>query len=349
MIPLLRPDFPSLLEVDKLFSVCHENNIYTNFGKLFYESVERLSVLMRGEALPTSSGTTAIQVALSTMNAKGKRVAIPDYTHSGTLLAVIAAQAKPVLFPVDQNWIISKKHLKDHWNEYDMAVIVSPFGYDLDVHGFESLSVELKKPFVYDFAGSFGRFPETINPRCYSFHATKNFSVGEGGCVVLPDLKMWQRAQWISNFYTNPEDRSILDDTGGNLKVDELRCALILQMLKPKNLSAVYKKIENKNALLSFYEEKINTAVMPEGEKHTSLCVLNIKNSRNIEPLLYKSGIQAKSYYPLLSSMTGLAHIDRVGHSDESMKDCLALPSDVSLSEALKVVECVNGIIKSSR
>ena len=346
MIPLLRPYFPSLSEVEKLFSVCHEHNVYSNFGKLFYDSVEKLSVLMKGEALPTTSGTTAIHAALSTMNAKGKRVALPDYTHSGTLLAVIAAQAIPVLFPVDKNWVISIKELKKHWTEWDMAIVVSPFGYDVDVMEFETLSVELKKPLVYDFAGSFGRFPDTINPRCYSFHATKNFSVGEGGCVVLPDLKMWKRAQQIINFYTNPEDRSILDDTGGNLKVDELRCALILQMLEKKNLDKVFDRIENKNALVEFYEDRLN-ATTPSGQKYTSLCVVKLPKSRGFEKKLLKMGIQAKSYYPLLSSMPGLAHIDRVGFSDDSMRDCIALPSDVSMSEAMQVVEAVEEISKT--
>lgn len=345
MIPLLRPDFPSLSEAGEIFSSCYKKKIFSNFGALFDESVKKLSKLMNGEALPVTSGTTAIQAALSTMNAKGKRVAIPDYTHSGTLLAVIGAQATPVLFGVDPNsWIISIKDLKKHWDQYDMIVVVSPFGYEIDFHKFEALSVELKKPIVYDMAGCFGNFPDTINPRCYSFHATKNFSVGEGGCVVLPDLKMWEQAKKIINFGTNL-DRSLCGDQGGNLKVDELRCALILANLREENLEAIYNKIKNKTALLQFYQEQLEGYV-PKGEnKFTSLCTVGDLPVKEIEEHCLKNEIMVKGYYPLLSKMKGLAHIERVSSSSKEMETCLALPSDVSMDEAYQVVDCIRTLL----
>jgi len=341
MIPLLRPDFPSLDLVNQYFSSCYDKKIFTNFGSVFDESVKQLSKLMNGEALPCTSGTTAIQAALSVMSAKGKRVAIPDYTHSGTMLAVIGAQATPVLFAVNpKTWVISIDDLKANFDQYDMVVVVSPFGYEIDFQAFETLSYELKKPIVYDMAGCFGSFPDTINPRAYSFHATKNFAVGEGGCLVLPDTKMWEHARKIINFGTNL-DRSLFSDVGFNGKVDELRCAIILAMLHEENLSKVWARIKNKKATLQFYQEQLK-GVVPEGEKYTSLCVVGGVPAKELEEHCLKNDIISKSYYPLLSKMPGLAHIERVTTSGPEMEKCLALPSDVSIAEAYEVVECIS-------
>jgi dTDP-4-amino-4,6-dideoxygalactose transaminase len=343
MIPLLKPEFPNLKAVEKIFSTAYRKRVFTNFGDLFYECVKQLSNLMNGEALPVTSGTTAISAALATMNAKGKRVAMPDYTHSGTLLGIIQAQANPVLFGVEtDSWIISLNDLKKHSDKYDMVVVVSPFGYEVNFDEFEEFSVKHKKPIVYDLAGCFGNFRETINPRCYSFHATKNFSVGEGGCVVLPDTKMWFQAQKIINFGTNL-DRSLIGDTGANWKVDELRCALILAMLQPESFARVERKVNVKNALLDFYESETKKYV-PPGAKHTSLCVLGGFTQKKIEEQMFKKGIQVKPYYPLLSKMPSLAHIDRVTTSPPDMETCVALPSDVLIHEAYSVVQSLNDL-----
>lgn len=341
MIPLLRPEFPNLKAVEKIFSQAYRKKVFSNFGCLFDESVKQLSNIMNGEALPVTSGTTAISTALATMNSKNKRVAIPDFTHSGTLLAVIQAQAKPVLFSVEaSSWIISLDDLKKHWQEFDMVVVVSPFGYEVDFDAFEEFSVKYKKPIVYDLAGAWGMFRETINPRCYSFHATKNFSVGEGGCVVLPSSLMWEHARKLTNFGTNL-DRSLCGDVGSNWKVDELRCALILSMLQPESLSRVERRVSVKNSLLEFYESLTHKYV-PRGTKTTSLCVLGGFTDKNIEEKMKEKDVQVKPYYPLLSKMPSLAHIDRVTTSPPDMETCVALPSDVLIHEAYSVVQSIN-------
>lgn len=324
-----------------MFSVAYRKKVFSNFGVLFDESVKQLSQIMNGEALPVTSGTTAISTALATMGAKNKRVAIPDFTHSGTLLGVIQAQAKPVLFSVEpSSWIISLGDLKKHWQEYDMVVVVSPFGYEVDFDAFEEFSVKYNKPIVYDLAGAWGMFRETINPRCYSFHATKNFSVGEGGCVVLPSISMWEHARKITNFGTNL-DRSLCGDVGGNWKVDELRCALILAALQPENLARIERKISVKNSLLDFYESMTHKYV-PRGTKRTSLCVLGGFTDKDIEEKMKKLEVQVKPYYPLLSKMPSLAHIDRITSSPPDLETCVALPSDVLIHEAYSVVQSLN-------
>lgn len=339
-IPLVKPEFPNLRAVDKIFASSWKSRQFANFGDLYERAVNKLSDVTYGKALPVTSGTTAIQVALAGLNIRGKRVALPDYTHSGTLLAVVQAGGIPVLFGVNpKTWTLNIMEVYEKSKDLGAVIVVSPFGYFLDVNPWEDFTAVTKVPVVYDFAAAFGYFPKTQNPRCYSFHATKNFSTGEGGCVVYSDWEKWDNGQRISNFGTLP-DRSIQNMEGLNAKIDELKAACIVAMCDDEMLSRVWKKVQNKNALLKFYEEQTG-AYVPPGPKKPSLCVLGGVPAKDLEKAGLEQGIVCKSYYPLLSKMPSLAHIARESESPVEMETCLALPSDVSWSEAYRVVELV--------
>lgn len=347
MIPLIRPEFPNLRAVEKHFSSAWSGKQFTNFAYLFQKAQDYLSINMRGHALPVSSGTTALEIALLSLGLRGKRVALPDFTHSGTILAIVQAGAIPVLFAANErNWVLDLNDLENNLDKFDALIVVSPFGYQVDITAFETFSERHQKPIVYDFAGAFGFFPEIKNIRCYSFHSTKNFGVGEGGCVVFSNKESYEAGLRISNFGTLP-DRSIQNEEGLNGKIDELKAACIIAMLEPENLNRVFRRISNKNATLQFYHEQIDQTYLPHGKKMPSLCVLGNLPARELEEFGVKEGIICKRYYPLLSRMPGLKQIERVSESSDKLERCLALPSDVSIGEAYRVVDFVHSFLES--
>lgn len=342
MIPLMRPEFPNLRAVEKHFNQAWIGRKFTNFGSLFYKATEGLSNLMQGYALPVTSGTTALQVAMVSLGLHGKRVALPDFTHTGTLLAIIQAGGIPILFGAsDRTWTLDVEELKKHEDEFDAVIVVSPFGYHVDVPAFEDFSEKYGKPIVYDLAGAFGFFPKTKNIRCYSFHATKNFGIGEGGCVVFSSKEDWDKGLRITNFGTQL-DRNIENDQGLNAKPDELKCACILANLEDDVLPKIYRRISNKSSLLNYYQEQFDNAFVPQGRKCPSLVVLGNMPARLLEARGEEIGIICKRYYPLLSRMPGLSHIVRISESSDRLDKCVALPSDVSFAEAHKVVTFVH-------
>lgn len=346
MIPLIRPEFPNLRLIERHLAPAWRNKQFSNFGSVFDQCVKTLSSITKGAALPVTSGTTAIQIALQTLDMRGKRVGLPDYTHSGTLLAVVQAGAIPVLINVeDRSWTLVPHADFIETYKIDCFVAVSPFGYFLDVAAWEYFSKKHKIPVVYDLAGAFGFFPETENPRCYSFHSTKNFGVGEGGCIVFKDSKQWEKAKRISNFGTL-ENRDIENTEGFNGKVDELRCACILAACEEEMLSKVWRRLQNKQALLKFYTDSIPASYVPSGPKKPSLCVLGGLPAAALEERGKEEGIICKRYYPLLSRMPGLEHVERITASSDKMEQCIALPSDANFSEAYQVVEFVWNVLK---
>lgn len=344
MIPLMRPDFPDLRKVHRIFQRAHDYQ-FTNFGKLAVEVEDKLGLVMKGFALPVVNGTAALTVAANSLGLRGKRVLIPDFTHSGTLLGLIQAGCEPVFGGVDdKSWVLELDLAEAFHNKFDAVCVVSPFGYEVDFFRWEKFSLEYDKPIIYDLAGAWGKFPPVANPRCYSFHSTKNFGVGEGGCVVFPTKELRDSARRVTNFGTLP-DRSIESLEGFNCKIDELKAATILARLD--DAFEVKKRIEAKNKVLTFYSQEIKGAFLPKGHHNPSLCVLGNLPAKEIEEAGLRAGIQFKQYYPLLTHMPALREIERIYSSSEKMLHCLALPSDVSFNEAEKVVNFVNKFLEA--
>lgn len=343
MIPLIRPFVPPVSDAMDYFKKSVDQGVLSNFGELHEALAGRLSALAAGHAMPISTGTAAIEIALRTLNlAPGSKVLIPDYTHSGTLLGVVRAGLVPVFAGVDpMSWTLRIEEAQYAFlgNKVAAAVVVSPFGYDANVADWEAMSLMNGMPLVYDLAGGFGEFRSTQNPRCYSFHATKNLGVGEGGMIVFEERANYDRARRLCNFDTLP-NRTIASMHGSNQKMDELKCAFLLASLD--KLNQVLTRIERKSELIRLYRSGIAGSYSPGGPRHPSLCVLSNLPAIRLEAQAYKEKIAFRRYYPLLSRMSALASVERLSVSDDVMETCCALPSDVDLIEAHRVVDVVN-------
>ena len=68
----------------------------------------------RGYAVAVSSGTTALQLALNTLNLKrDDEIILPNFTFAGSINAIINSGAKPVLADIDlDHWTISIEEIK---------------------------------------------------------------------------------------------------------------------------------------------------------------------------------------------------------------------------------------------
>ena len=86
------------------------------------------------------------------------------------------------------------------------------------------------------------------------------------------------------------------------------------------------------------FEDKIDQVLknMQGSIKHVG------RKPLNIEEKMKNLGVQVKPYYPLLSKMYSLAHIDRISSSPPDLETCVALPSDVLIHEAYSVVQSLN-------
>jgi dTDP-4-amino-4,6-dideoxygalactose transaminase len=348
VIPLVRPVFPPFNVIHSHFKKSKAANTLSNFGPCFDQVVGRLQqFLFSCHPLPVATGTAAIQIAVQTHFRRGSKIAIPDYTHIGTLQAVTAAGCEPVLFPCDrETWTIDLKVLNEHIREMDGVIVVSPFGYQVDFARYDELTRSAKRILIYDLAGGWGMQPATENTVCYSLHATKNFSCGEGGIVCFNKRPDFMEGKRLINFDILP-DRSVASPWGTNLKLDELKLAVILAHLDDAE-KLTFRTLQKK-ATLDVYHRELESVCIPH-ELHRngapSLCVLGGMKAMELESACKVEGFICKQYYPLLSQMPLLNDIPYIEKSSPFFQTCLALPSDVSFDEAIEVSIRVKRILK---
>ncbi len=199
-------------------------------------------------ALAVSSGTTALSLALMSLNVgPGDQVGIPGFAFAATPSAVLLAGARPVLIEIDEDLNLDLKDLKRKFTPKMKALIV------VHMRGSASDMAE-----IMDFADSWGlKVVEDAVPamgvkyrgRCvgswghcgvFSTQSDKSCNTGEGGLLLCQDALTFRKAIVLSGAY---EDRwrAHLPDLDGdfldadlplyNFRMDNLRGALAFSQL----------------------------------------------------------------------------------------------------------------------
>jgi len=169
-----------------------------------------------------SNGTTALQVALSTLNiGPGDEVIIPGYFWVSTAGAVIRSGAIPVLVDIDDSLSIDPVDLENKITERTKTVLVVHMG---GVIGQMDKIVEICKshqiPLLEDCAqaagtSQFGKMAGSFGDiSIFSFQINKNMTCGEGGAVLTNDKSLYQRTFGI-------HDTGYIKDSEGNFVLDQ--------------------------------------------------------------------------------------------------------------------------------
>lgn len=341
MIPLLRPELPKQEIINKFFKQSIHSGMLSNFGPCYNSLEPEIWNLTQRYPVIVNSGTAAIDVALRTILKKGSKVLIPDFTHVGTLSAVVNSGCIPIFVKCSKRtWTLSIKEIIKHKKEYDAFIVVSPFGYTVDTQQYDEISKKLNKPVIYDFAGGFGMQIDTYNPVCFSMHATKNLSCGEGGIALFENESLMEKAKRIINFDILP-NRDINSIHGYNFKAQEITCAIALASLQERSYED---KIILKRKLINYYQSKlpvIHHDLHLGSHSAPSMCVVSGLSPSLMNKIKNKVDFEFKQYYPLLSKMEGLSEIKRFSTSHGFFRSTYALPSDCSFDEAKDVVNAL--------
>ena len=160
----------------------------------------------------TTSGTSALEMAavLCDLN-PGDEVILPSYTFSSTATAFQAVGASLVFVDIDPATMnidpdCIEAAITDR-TRVIVAVHYAGVACDMDrivsiAHNHGLLVVEdaaqgVMSTYHDRYLGTIGTFG------CYSFHETKNYSMGEGGAIVINDPRYIERAEIIREKGTN--------------------------------------------------------------------------------------------------------------------------------------------------
>jgi dTDP-4-amino-4,6-dideoxygalactose transaminase len=191
--------------------------------------------------IATSSGTTALQVALSSIGVgPGDEVIVPSYTFIATASCVLLVGARPVMVDVEADtYNIDPIAVEAAITGQTKAIIVVHFaGLAVDFEKLLAISHRTGVPLIEDACHAHGGVYGgnglgTIGLiGCFSFQSSKNLTSGEGGMILTNEEHVARRCRSLVNIgraqnglwyeHHNP---------GGNYRLSEIHAALLLSQM----------------------------------------------------------------------------------------------------------------------
>ena len=200
------------------------------------------------KALLTTSGTSALDMAMLLCDLQpGDEVILPSYTFSSTATSAVLAGASLVFVDIRPDTMnIDEAKIESAITEKTRAIIVMHYaGVACEMDTILNIAQKYGLKVIEDAAQGImstykGKPLGTIGDfGCYSFHETKNFSMGEGGALLINAPEHIERAEILrekgtnrSKFFRGQVDRYTWVDIGDSYLPSELNAAYLWAQLQ---------------------------------------------------------------------------------------------------------------------
>lgn len=328
------------------------------------------------KALLTTSCTHAIEMSAILSNIKpGDEVIMPSYTFVSTADAFVLRGAKVIFVDIrPETMNIDERLIEEAVTERTKAIV--PVHYAGVACKMDEICDIAKRHnlFVIEDAAqgvmSFykGRPLGTLGDYgCYSFHETKNYSMGEGGALLIKDPKNIERAEIIrekgtnrSKFFRGQIDKYTWMDAGSSYLPSDLNAAYLwAQLEKAEEIRNDRMASWNLyNELLKELEEEgyIRLPEIPEECTHNAhmfyIKTKDLEERQNLISFLKAKGVGAVFHYiPLHSAPAGKKYGEFFGkdiYTTSESERLLRLPLYYKLSNDSieKIVEAIKEFYK---
>ncbi|WP_251391967.1 dTDP-4-amino-4,6-dideoxygalactose transaminase [Mediterraneibacter agrestimuris] len=282
------------------------------------------------KALLTTSCTHATELAAILANIKpGDEVIMPSYTFVSTADAFVLRGAKAVFVDIRPDTMnIDETLIEDAITEKTKAIVpVHYAGVSCEMDTIMDIAARHSLYVIEDAAQGVmssykGQALGTIGDfGCYSFHETKNYSMGEGGALLIKDCSNIERAEIIrekgtnrSKFFRGEIDKYTWVDAGSSYLPSELNAAYLWAQLECSDI--IYK--DRMNSWNLYFEQLkdlenegfIELPVIPKGCVHNAhMFYIKTKNLQERTDLIFylkgKNIISVFHYIPLHSAPAG--------------------------------------------
>lgn len=333
------------------------------------------------KALLTTSCTSALELATNLLNlGPGDEVIAPSFTFPSTVNPIVLVGARPVFAEIAQDTLnIDPDDIRKKLGPKTKAIYpVHYAGVACDMDEILEIANENNLKVVEDAAqgvnaGYKGKFLGTLGDfGCYSFHDSKNYVCGEGGCLMIntDDLEILDRAEILREKGTNRNkfnrgevDKYTWVDIGSSYLLSDLLAAfLYAQLEKIDEIQSLRMRIYDAyyQALKPFQESGLlRLPTIPDYAQHNAhlfyILFKDMKTRDRIMKRLKSRGIWAVFHYvPLHSSPMGLKLGNRIGDLPvtESLSErLLRLPmyADMTDEELKYIIFTLKTILKEER
>lgn len=187
-------------------TICGDNAFTFKCEKILEEKLRIPKVYL------TTSGTSALEMACMLANIQpGDEIIVPSYTFSSSVNAFVIFGGIPVFIDIRPDTMNINENLIEaaitNKTKAIMVVHYAGVGAEMDkileiAHKYNLLIIEdaaqaVSAKYKNKYLGTFGDFG------CFSFHETKNYSMGEGGAICINNCKYLDRAAIVREKGTN--------------------------------------------------------------------------------------------------------------------------------------------------
>lgn len=281
--------------------------------------------------LLTTSGTTALDMAALLCGIQpGDEVILPSFTFSSTATSFVLAGAKLVFVDIRPDTMnIDEKKIEAAITEKTKVIV--PMHYagvacEMDTimdiarrHGLmvvEDAAQGVMSTYKGKALGTIGDFG------CYSFHETKNYSMGEGGALVINNPDYNERAEILrekgtdrSKFFRGQVDKYTWVDFGDSYLPSEMNAAYLWGQLEVAD-QINENRLETWNAYWDAFQPlaaagKVELPTIPDGCVHNAhmfyLKCKDLKERTAFISYMKEHGVLTVFHYvPLHSAPAGL-------------------------------------------
>lgn len=251
-IPLAKPDISSD-EIELVVETIKSGWLTTGPKVEEFEKELCTYLLSNTElyAVGLNSCTSALFLALLALDIKAEdEVIVPTWTFAATAQVVEWIGAKVILCDVDEKTlnIDVNKAKKLITNKTKAIMPVHIAGYPCDMESLSVLAKENNLKIIEDAAHAIGtsyngtKIGNFSDITCFSFYATKNLAMGEGGAAVSKNKELIEKIRKLSYFGINKEAFKRyekagkwaydIEEIGYKCNLDSIHAALGLIQLK---------------------------------------------------------------------------------------------------------------------
>lgn len=284
MINVTKTFLPPHQEYQAILKKAWDAGWLTNRGALVLELEEKLKRYLQVPHLTlTTNGTLPIQLAIKALNLSGEIITTP-FSYVATTSSIVWEGCTPVFVDIHPEYLtIDETKIEAAITNKTSAILATHvFGNPCKVEAIQCIADKYNLKVIYDAAHCFGVEYKGESVFKYgdvstcSFHATKLFHTGEGGCWVTKSKDLQKKLFYHHNFgHKGQED---FHGLGINAKMSELQAAMGL-------------------AVFNYLEEITDGRKQAIAHYDKLLGVSNV----NLQRLKIREGTQWNfSYYPII-------------------------------------------------
>ena len=257
-----------------------------------------------GHAVATSSGTTALHLALLGYGiGPGDEVITVPFTFIASANSILYTGARPVFVDIDERTFTIDTHLVEGAITPRTRAImaVSLYGLPAPMVAIEEIAARHGLAIIEDAAQAHGaaigeRKSGTWGAGTFSFYPTKNMTTGEGGMVTTDDGELAERIRLLREH--GMKVRYHHDVLGYNFRMTDLAAAIGLAQL-PK----LPGYNDRRRAIAARYDAELRgviTPSVPPGVTHAyHQYTIRVRERDAFAERLKEQGVGSAIYYPI--------------------------------------------------